>query len=476
MSSNEKEILAGAVTDSTNTSIHTPAEADKELNKRSALVLVGAFCAFFCSVGFFNAFGIFQEYYHGHQLADKSDFDISWIGSFAICAMYLSSPAVGIAYDRVGPNVLLIIGSVGVLFAIFMISLCKEFYQFFLAQALVLGVSSAFLITPSLSTLPKYFRKNRALSMGIVVAGSSTGGVIWPIVLNQLLTQTDLGFGWTLRIVAFIMLPLLGLTCLLLRLPSTVVISPDEKTQVPTTKPKTDFSIIKKPAFILCCAGMAVANLGMFTPFFYVSSYAASLNMSTSFSFYLISIVNGASFFGRVLPGILADRYGCFNLLFCAALTSGVVAFCWTGATSTAGVAIWSVAYGFASGVSIFSHDRLCAYADTKLGNHEFTISLYRTTSNTTDYGDCYGNNHGFHCPLRSLRNSYQWSACWPVRLACTQHVLRGHTNRWLCFDRMLSLFPGSKTLCGGLRKHFEVLGYMSSEQSFAPLYGISTV
>jgi hypothetical protein len=86
---------------------------------------------------------------------------------------------------------------------------------------------------------------------------------------------------------------------------------------------------------------------------FYVSSYATSLNMSTSFSFYLLSIVNGASFFGRILPGILADRYGCFNLLFSAALSSGVVAFCWTGATTTAGVTIWSVAYGFASGVSI---------------------------------------------------------------------------------------------------------------------------
>ncbi|KAI4835305.1 MFS monocarboxylate transporter, partial [Aureobasidium sp. EXF-8845] len=359
MSQPEKQILAEAVTTSTDTSIHTPTEDDKELNKRSAFVLIGAFCAFFCSVGFFNAWGIFQEYYHTHQLSNKSDFDISWIGSFAICAMYLSAPAVGIAYDRLGPDLLVIIGSVGVLFAIFMTSLCMEFYQIFLTQALVLGVSSAFLVTPSLSTLTKYFRKNRALGMGIVVAGSSTGGVIWPIVLDQLLNHTNLGFGWTIRIVAFVMLPLLVLSCLFIRAPPAVVSPPDEKVQVPTSKPKTDLSIIKKPAFILCCAGMAVANLGMFSPLFYVSSYAASLNMSTSFSFYLLSIVNGASFFGRILPGILADRYGCFNLLFLSALTSSVVAFCWTGATTIAGVTIWSVAYGFASG-AIMSLQSAC--------------------------------------------------------------------------------------------------------------------
>jgi len=356
MSQSDKEVQAEAVVESTNTSIHTPAAEEKELNTRSTLVLIGAFCAFFCSVGFFNAWGIFQEYYHAHQLSAKSEFDISWIGSCAICAMYLSSPAAGIAYDKIGPNMLLGIGSVGGLFAIFMVSLCEEYYQIFLAQALVFGVSSAFLVTPSLSTLTKYFRKNRALGMGIVVAGSSTGGVIWPIVLDQLLNHTNLGFGWTIRIIAFIMLPLLALSCLLVRNPAVIHLSANEKDQFPAVaKPKADLSIIKNPAFVLCCAGMAITNLGMFSPFFYVSSYAASLNMSTSFTFYFVSIVNGASFFGRILPGILADRYGCFNLLSSAALASGVVAFCWTGAINVAGVTVWALAYGFASGVSRFS-------------------------------------------------------------------------------------------------------------------------
>lgn len=351
MSRTDKEMLPDTLTEpqSSNTSLHTPPISEKETNTRSVLVLAGDFCAFFCSVGFMNAWGIFQEYYRAHQLSSHSDFDISWIGSFTICIMYLTSPPVGIAYDKIGPRLLLVIGCIGALFAIFMVSLCREYYQFFLAQALVFGVSSAFLITPSLSTLTKYFRKNRALGMGIVVAGSSTGGIIWPIVLDQLLNHTSLGFGWTIRILAFIMLPLLGVSCLLIRLP----VAHGDRDRVSTaTKPKADLSIVKNPAFVLTCAGMGILNLGMFSPFFYVSSYAASLDMSTSFTFYLVSIVNGASFFGRVLPGILADRYGCFNLLFLAALSSGVVAFCWTGATNVAGVTVWAVAYGFTSGVS----------------------------------------------------------------------------------------------------------------------------
>lgn len=72
---------------------------------RAWLVLLGAFSAFFCSVGFINAFGVFQEYYRAHQLSDHSDFDISWIGSFSTFAIFAGSPLAGVLVDRVGPTV-----------------------------------------------------------------------------------------------------------------------------------------------------------------------------------------------------------------------------------------------------------------------------------------------------------------------------------------------------------------------------------
>lgn len=171
----------------------------------------------------------------------------------------------------------------------------------------------------------------------------------------------------------------------------------DVNNEASTVKPKADFSIVKTPAFLLCCAGLAIANLGMFSPFFYVSSYAASLHMSTSFTFYLVSIVNGASFFGRILPGILADRYGCFNLLFCAALTSGIVAFCWTGATSVAGVTVWALAYGFASGVSSVLITKSEVVTDITIGYHESADRLHLSPCNTRDNGYGYGNGHGLY-------------------------------------------------------------------------------
>lgn len=244
------------------------------------------------------------------------------------------------------------------LIAVFMTSLCTEYYQIFLAQALLLGSSMSFLFCPAISIVSRYFHKNKGLAMGITVGGSSVGGVVWPIVLSQLLHKNGVSFGWTIRIVGFIMLPLLLLAILTIRSPPKVPHSQENQAseegqgrQVKRHNSGYAKSIIKNTTFLSLCAGMAICYLGMFSPFFYVSSYGTSLGYSTSFAFYLVSIVNAASLLGRILPGILADRYGHFNLCALAALLSGIIVLCWTAVRSIAGLVVWSLAYGFASGV-----------------------------------------------------------------------------------------------------------------------------
>jgi MFS family permease len=264
-----------------------------------------------------------------------------------------------------------------------MISLCTEYYQFFLAQGLVLGLCMSFLFTPALATVSRYFVRHRGLALGITVAGSSMGGVIWPIMLDQLLNTHGLSFGWTMRIVGFTMLPLVVIATLTIRSPSKV--PPQDWTNAGVAEEskghKTDLSIAKSFTFQLMCAGLAIGSLGLLSPFFYVSSYATSLGTSASISFYLVSVVNGASLFGRVLPGFLADRFGCFNLCSLAIFASAVTAFCWTKATNIAGLVVWSLAYGFASGVSNLKLSGLSigrSVLTSNKGHHESTISLCR--------------------------------------------------------------------------------------------------
>jgi hypothetical protein len=52
-----------------------------------------------------NSFGLFQEYYFRGPLKNKSEFDISWIGSFATFILFLFAALAGAAVDKVGPTV-----------------------------------------------------------------------------------------------------------------------------------------------------------------------------------------------------------------------------------------------------------------------------------------------------------------------------------------------------------------------------------
>ena len=245
-------------------------------------------------------------------------------------------------------------GSVGTLLGAFMISLCKEYYQFFLAQGVLLGCSMGFLFIPAISALPQYFVENRSLALGIAVAGSSLGGVVRPIMLNQLLNIDNVSFGWTLRVVGFTMLPLHVIAIATVRPIPEATEADEGRIKAMPTKPaqKTDLSVLRSLTFWTFCGGLALCFFGLWTSLFFVASYALDLGFSTSLSFYTVSMTNGASLFGRIIGGILADRYGNFNVFSLFALLSGIIALCWTAAKDTTGVVVWALAYGFTSGVS----------------------------------------------------------------------------------------------------------------------------
>jgi MFS family permease len=69
--------------------------------------------------------------------------------------------------------------------------------------------------------------------------------------------------------------------------------------------------------------------------------------------FYLIAILNGVSFFGRILPGYLADKIGRFNtLLIMIVLTLVVMLALWLpyGDTSLPALYCFAALFGFGTG------------------------------------------------------------------------------------------------------------------------------
>jgi MFS family permease len=75
--------------------------------------------------------------------------------------------------------------------------------------------------------------------------------------------------------------------------------------------------------------------------------------MEPTLASYLLAIVNAASTFGRVIPGVLADRFGKLNVFALGGLATGIVTLCMNRAVDTAGLVVYSIAFGFASGTII---------------------------------------------------------------------------------------------------------------------------
>ncbi|KAK0611347.1 putative MFS monocarboxylate transporter [Immersiella caudata] len=344
------------------------------VNHRAILSVFGGFLSLFCTLGFLNAFGVFQQHYKASILQNMTESDVSWIGTVAIFLIFLFAPITGILVDRFGPRWLLIGGSIGTLLSVFLTSLCTQYCQFFLAQGGLQGISMAFVTWPPTAVVSRSLPTHRGLALGTVVGGSSVGGVIWPIMLARLLDQSTLGFGWVMRIVGFMMLPLFVIVCFTVREPRQQQSAPPPKPPSPaetgseselgaqgplgvqpiTEKKKVEKSdvvtFLKNPVFICLTTGLAIGNLGIFIPFFFISSYAIEMGVDPQMSFYLISILNAGSLFGRVGPGYLADRVGHYNICLLAVISSGITAFCLTEARSLAGLVVISVAYGFISG------------------------------------------------------------------------------------------------------------------------------
>lgn len=255
--------------------------------------------------------------------------------------LFSGSAVGGPLFDRYGGKTIWPAAILNVL-SIMLTSICKEYYQFMLAQGVLGGIATGMTMAPGMTAVGQYFNKKRGAAMGITVAGSSVGGVIFPIALAKMFANPKLGFGWTVRIIGFIMLAILGVSCptIRARLP-------------PRQRSFFILSAFKELPYTTLLISAFFMILGVFIPIFYLPTYAVEHGMSTELASYIVAILNGASFFGRVVPGVMADKIGRFNMLSAMGVSTGILVFCWQAITSNAGIIVFAALYGFCSGAIV---------------------------------------------------------------------------------------------------------------------------
>ncbi|EKM50355.1 uncharacterized protein PHACADRAFT_178098 [Phanerochaete carnosa HHB-10118-sp] len=310
---------------------------------RAWMCVAGGWLACFSTFGYASSFGVYQDLYTLTGMSSASN--ISWIGSLQLCLMFMLGILSGKLLDEGYFHHVCISGSVLYVFSMFMLSLAdtSRYYQVLLSQGIGMGLGGGLVLIPAISVQAHHWKKRRSLAMGITFTGSSSGGVVFPIMINRLL-HSSIGFAWGTRASAFLITGLLAIAnCLM----STRF--PNAKTRANRPKLNLKEKLTDAP-FMITVAGIFLICWGLFLPYFYLQLFVTLHGLSSTFAFYTLAILNGASTFGRTLLNSLGDVYGPLNLLCAAAVVTGALIFAMFGASNTAGAVIFAIVYGFFSG------------------------------------------------------------------------------------------------------------------------------
>lgn len=290
----------------------------------------------FSTWGWITSYGVFQEHYRTSLNLTPST--ISWIGSVQIFLLFFLGTFSGRALDAGLFRPVYITGSALQLLGVFSMSASTNFWQIFLSQGLCLGVANGLHFCPAMSLVSTYFVRKRALVVGVAAMGSCTGGVVFPIIIQQLLPR--IGFPWTIRVCGFIMLLTNILTISLYR------------TRLPPRKsgPLVEWSSFKEAPFMLYCTAQFFNFWGLYFAFFYVGSFGREIiGMDYADSINLLLTMVAVGFIWRVLPNYFADKLGSINVLLPFTLLAGTMLYAWTGVHSRPTLFVFAAIYGSGS-------------------------------------------------------------------------------------------------------------------------------
>jgi MFS family permease len=229
--------------------------------------------------------------------------------------------------DRFGILVPLLVGAVMLGVGFVVAALTQNYWQFVLAQALLIGMlGSSATFGPLVADITHWFRRKRGIAVAIVASGNYLAGAIWPPAL-QFAIET---WGWRsayLGIGAICLLTMLPLAWLLRRraaagdaaMPSGIDRNPASH-RGPSETPRYLQGILMF-AGIACCVAMSMPQV-------HLIAYCADLGYGPARGAEMLSIMLAMGVVSRLGSGLIADRIGgvgtlilgstfqCFALIF----------------------------------------------------------------------------------------------------------------------------------------------------------------
>ncbi|PVH90981.1 MFS general substrate transporter [Periconia macrospinosa] len=329
----------------------------------------------FNSWGLVNAYGTFSSYYVGHSLKSVDQLELNLIGSTESLFVLLLSAPMGRLLDAGHFRFVLGGGAFLVPFGMFMLSVAHpnsedgvgNFGSIWSTQGLVVGLGMACYFVASSQIAATWFPDHRALAVGVVACGASIAGVVYPTMLRYLIDA--LGFNNAVRCVA----GLVTITSLFSFIFATP--NPAKEKRSPKSYLALDTWIdpeaIRNKSFCWFTVAVAFLFFGFYPVFFNLEEWAAvsgfgvrdgqtvpikpqTSTMNPLKTFWLLTIMNGASTIGRLTMSAFGDKTGPLNMHYVAtAISSLLILILWTLARSLASALAFCILFGMTSGAVI---------------------------------------------------------------------------------------------------------------------------
>lgn len=302
------------------------------------------------------AFGVFLNLYlQSPMFLGTSMYDFALMGGLVVCLANLLCPFTVLLVKLFGQTQVLMAGIVIQTAGYLLAAQCTQFWQLFLCQGFMVGLSFALIFIPGTLVIPTWFDKHLALAMGLTVSGAGLGGLVFSFILNLIILVTH-DQKWALRAVGFINLAISLFATLFMRVRNKKRVSFKETLNMNFFKSAFkivfDVKIFQNYPLVLSALWFGIVLMGYVIVLYSMAPYASSEGLSAKQSTNILAVLNALQVVGRPAIGRLGDYLGRNNTAILVCLYAGILLLAfWLHAKDYPSIMVLAALIGAPAGV-----------------------------------------------------------------------------------------------------------------------------
>ncbi|WAQ85567.1 hypothetical protein PtA15_6A195 [Puccinia triticina] len=320
--------------------------------------------------GFATSFGVLFDFYqHDPRSPIKPDphanLILTLVGTINTGIIAATAPLISFCIAK-NPGIrrtLMFSGLLVCTLSLFLSAYSTSAFHILLSQGIGYGIGGCALYFSALSHLPEWFDLRRGFANGLVFTGTGLGGLVFPLILNSLLSKFGSKFAMKVISALFAIPILLAVFFIRPRIANGHQRHDSSARSASSSyeKPATPSSENLFRNFRRCLTGIfwtyiflnTVQSTAYYLPGLYLPTYSHCLGHGSVTGSALLSILNAGTILAQLVAGVLSDHYSPFLIGVTANILGGASVLVLWGALSQHGIVwlfVFAAFYGSTAG------------------------------------------------------------------------------------------------------------------------------